>query len=633
MQPTAQELKQYEQVVLAQANLGSFALAILQASERNPEASGSALLDSLTSAEAGHTAKYEIPAELKKIIGFVKKIDDENTVVMLDSLQLTPESKADLFSEQKDHVVAGLQKGIAAYKLRHGGEMPSQSLIASALQEAGNMLDELTISANSSAHIATVPALTLVTIASRIANGLPIVAMLPNPIGSNTLPLVNVRHIAKNARGHFKEGDYLDGDKAPSQFLDAYFEFEMETDDNKAFNVKPTVSYLNNTREPDPNALSLPFVKGGVSILVNGVLVATDKSTASNQSNLSTLVVVPNLKLKVGNAEVQLSGAATVNYATNEIDIGFLNALPADAEVTATVFADYERELNGVVSIQEPGLNIVTEKGDLNAYAIRSSYTATIDAITQMQAELGVDVRASLIALVSGKLILEQNMRLLGRAKRIAKANKLVYLADISRGNDMTSAFNNTRDQAIELIPTLKMAVMGINTASCNAATGYDLYVSGSMAVLFDTLPDDTRYVPTNAAVGANNQIVRIGTLQGSINIYSVPETKDFKLFESGFMNMTIDHDPTTTADDETVEVSFAEMLLVARNSEAAKSIFVGHTPCPVIAREYTAEKFKSGVLYFSRQCAEVNPINLYSNQAAVIRVINLPKSVQGQVL
>jgi hypothetical protein len=133
--------------------------------------------------------------------------------------------------------------------------------------------------------------------------------------------------------------------------------------------------------------------------------------------------------------------------------------------------------------------------------------------------------------------------------------------------------------------------------------------------------------------VGANNQIVRIGTLQGSINVYSVPETKDFKLFESGVMDIVIPHDPADPADDETIQVSFAEMLLIARNSEAAKSIFVGHTPCPVIAREYLGEKFKTGVTYFARQCAEVNPIDMYTKQAAVIRVINLPKSVQGKVL
>lgn len=632
MTPTNQELKQYQQVVTAQANLGAFALAMLEASGRTPEASGSALLDSLTTAEEGKSPRYVVPPELEKLFKLEKKEGENTNVAMLDSLQLTTEFKNNTYTDQKDHVMRGLQLGVEGYKKRNGGDMPSQGLIASALQEAGNMLDELKISADASAHIASVPALTLVTIASRIANGLPIVAMLPNPMGSQTLPLINVRHVAKNVRGHYIEGDFLDGDKAPSQFLDAYFEFAMDTADNKTFSVETKVGYLNNTREPNPAAASLPFVKGGVSLLVNGVLVAADKTTASGQNSLSTLVGNPNQKFKVGDVEVKLGATATVNYSTNTIDVEFLNALPADAEVTVSVFADYEREVNGHPVIQEPALNIVTEKGDLNAYANRSSYTATIDAITQMQAELGVDVRASLIALVSGKLILEQNMRLLSRAKRIAKSNGLVYEADISRGNDMTSAFNNTRDQAIELIPTIKMAVMGINTASCNAATGYDIYVSGRLAVLFDTLPDDTRYVPTNVAVGATNQIVRIGTLQGSINVYSVPETKDFKLFETGVTQVVIPHDPSTTADDETINVTYAEMLLVARNAEAAKSIFVGHTPCPVIAKEYTGEKFKTGVTYFARQCAEVNPISLYANQAALIRVINLPKSIYGQL-
>lgn len=627
MTPTTEDLKNYEQIMASQTRVANFALSLLAASGKNPAVDGGALLDSLTSADGEKSAQLAIPPELEKLFGL--KAKDSNSGSMLDSLNLPGDEKSNILKDQKDHVLRGLQKGIEAYKLRNGGDMPSQGLIASALQDAANMLDELKISADSSAHIATVPALTLVTIATRIANGLSIVAMLPNPIGSNTLPLINVRHVAKNDRAHLKSGDYIDGDLAPAQFIDSYFEFNMTSADQLAFTVSPKVSYLNDTQNPDPAAAALPFVKGGVGILVNGVLVATDKLSASSNSQTASLIKVPNLSLSVGGVVVDIANG-TVNYANNTVSLSFVNALPAGTVVSATMFADYEREVNGQYVLQEPSLDIVTEKGDLSAYSIRSSYTATIEAITQMQAELGVDVRASLIALVSGKLQLEQNMRLLNRAKRIAIANGLTFEADISRGSDMTAAFNNTRDQAVELIPTIKTAILGINSVSMHAASGYDLFVSGKMAVLFDTLPDDTRYVPTNAAVGSTNQIIRIGTLQGSINVYSVPETKNFKLFESGVMNVTIPNDPVDPADDETVQVAFAEMLLVARNAEAAKSIFVGHTPCPVIAREYLGEKFKSGVTYFARQSADVNPIGLYANQAAVIRATNLPKSIHG---
>lgn len=631
MQPTVQELKQYSEVVTTQADLANFARTLLTARERNTDASAGVLLDSLTSAEDGHQPQIQfIPPTIEKLFQLDRKVNGQSSS-MLDSLTGENAAKKEFISgEQKDHIIRGLQKGIATYQSRNGGEYPSDGLIASALQDAANMLDELNISADSSAHVATVPALTLVTIASRIASGLPIVAMLPNPIGSQTLPMVNVRHIAKNDRGHLKEGDYIDGDKAPAQFIDSYFEFKATSADQKVFTVSPTVSYLNDTQEPDPTALALPFVKGGVGILVNGKLVATDKATASTASSTSTLVEVPNLSFTVDGVAVKATG--TANYANHSVEITFTNALPAGVEVTATMFADYEREENGKTLIQEPALNIVTEKGDLSAYSIRSSYTSTVEAITQMQAELGVDVRAALIALVSGKLYLEQNMRLLDRAKRMAKANGLVFEADISRGHDMTAAFNNSRDQSIELIPTIKSAILAINSQSNHAATGYDIYVSGPMAILFDLLPDDTRYVPTNAAVGANNQIIRIGTLQGGINVYSVPETKNFKLFESGVKTVKIPHDPSDPLDDEEIQVSFAEIMIVARNSEAAKSIFVGHTPCPVIAREYLGERYKSGVTYFARMCVEINPIQQYSNQSAVIQVLNLPKSIQGQI-
>lgn len=599
--------EQYANMVQTAASIGAFAKHYVEAKNSKTNVSHAQMLDSLTD---GQNPVLSMPSELQKIINL------ESKSFVLDGLGLNDEQKLSLLASQKSSVLQGIQTGIAKYQALNGGEMPSDGVIASAVTAVGSMLDDLQINANAHAHLATVPALSLVTIAMRIANSLPLVAQLPNPIGSNSLPLVNVRYVSKNDRGYMKAGEYVDGEKAPLQYMQSKFEFIAKSDDKTTYKVTPKTTYKDNTKEPDENATTLPVVAGGVTVLVNGIPVANDRTASNKVSGINAITEIDNLDVQVAGKAVKVSNGS-VNVQTSEISVTFAEALDEKAVVSVIVYVDYEREDdNGNVLVREPRLDISTEKAVLHAHITRASYTATTEALSQMQAELGVDVRSAFVAVVTGKLMLEENMSLLAMAKQRAKGNELVFITDLARGQDMTGAFNNTREQAVELLPTIDLAIQSMNGKSNHAANGYDIYVSGKMAILINSLPDDTRYVPTNNAIGATNQVVKIGTLRGNINVYCVPETKYFKLFESGTKQVGDKH------------LNYGEMMIVARNAEPAKSMFVGFTAMPVVTKEYLAEAFKSGVTFTQRHCSEMNPIRQYGNQSAVIQVLNIPTSL-----
>lgn len=619
---SAQDYEKHNAMMKSQKEIGAFAKAFIDNKKANPLAPSGAILDSLTTAGDFGSPIVAMPSDITYMLdSFQAKV---NKQLADDEIQKTT-------LKLKQAILDGLQVGFTKYSYAQGGDTPHDAVVASAITETANMLDSLDLSSMSHAHIAKVPNLVLVTIASRISNALPLVAMLPNPIGSNDVPLVNVRYVAKNARGHYTNGDYIDGDKSTLQFMDSAFEFEAETADHTTFTLTPKTSYKKGTIKANDarDAKVLPFVSGGVSVYVNGVLVADDSQNASKQGT-NVIVALNGLDFSVkdgSGSPVKVEIAqGSANLSTHEISVTFKNALPDTAQVTIGVYADYERtDENNNPIIVEPSLDVELEGRVLRGYSNRASYKATYEALTQMQNELGVDPRSAFVAITTGKIMLEQHIRLLRKAKQRATGVGNVFIADMSRGhghNSGVSAFNNTRDMAVEILPTIDMAIMAINETTNHAPTGYDIYLSGNMAVLMNNLPDDARYVPTNNAIGALNQVIKIGTLRGSINVYCVPESKEYPTFAMGTMQEPVSKQ----------QVSFGELLIVARNTEAVKSVFVGFDISPPMTKEDNTEKFQSGVTFASRQGRHVNPLGKYGDQVALIKVTNLPASLIGKV-
>lgn len=546
-------------------------------------------------------------------------------------------------------ILDSINTGVIAYRNLHGGAMPSAALVASALSagslihsgldkaKTGGLFDSAShayggsevqafydsVSKAGHTHTAEVPSLAMVTIATTIANAMPVVAYLPNTKGTNSVPLVYVRQVAATTYGQTTKDEFLDGLNAAAQYFDSVHRFEMETDaDRKVFTLT-TKRAVDKDLKPT-GAGRLPFVLGATAIVVGGQYVANDEQ--SNQSGGKTsgqfnLYPADIDGFDIGGTPVKVA-SGSVNLTTDEITITFDTAIPAGVSVKAEVVANFEaKDANGDYILQAPSVDTRNEYSVVNAYPIRAIYTATIDAITQMQNELGVDVRAAFIAVVIGKLMLEQTCRLLRGARDLAEGLGQAREVDLSRGSDLTAAFNKTSDIAAEIIPAVEDMKRRISERTQHNPSGYDIYVTGSLSTVVRTLADDTNFIPTGLTLGTPNSMVRIGS-RGTDNYYYIPSPAG--VLAEGTLKLSVGANK--------IEVSHGEMLLIGRNESAPKAVFVGHIAVPAITEDVRAKTFEQGVTIYSRQAAQLNRNKRFGGQVGLLRIINLPKSMTTEL-
>ena len=146
-------------------------------------------------------------------------------------------------------------------------------------------------------------------------------------------------------------------------------------------------------------------------------------------------------------------------------------------------------------------------------------------------------------------------------------------------------------------------AQLGITQAVGQSVSTFDMFVGDRGAIWFKTLRDDVITL-SNAPMATHTQIVRLGTLKDGTNIYHVPTS-------TGLLG------ETNTS---------AQAMLVARSSEAAKAPFVGFMAVPPMIRTANPSEFTEQVGVYSRTAAELNPLERYGDQIAVISMTNLPQ-------
>lgn len=157
-----------------------------------------AVFDSLMNAQ-GSLAKVQLPEVLEKLLAS-KAINN------------TPAGIQAVFD--------GMKFGIDEYKKRNGGENPPTVTVLSAFDTALNtftehatdpqakkMFDALSFDHHEALSMVHAPI--TVTIMTNIANSLPVVAQLPNPMGSNEVPVIYGRSTVDTRMGVFKRGDYI----------------------------------------------------------------------------------------------------------------------------------------------------------------------------------------------------------------------------------------------------------------------------------------------------------------------------------------------------------------------------------------------------------------------------------------
>lgn len=599
------------------------------------------MMDSKQAASLNKAAQSEVQAT-RRLMRFVEANKDVDEAAAFDSMLANTGDRdsaildmplslqrilGNEFIQGSEQIIFdGIQDGIAEYKLRNGGDAPTDYVIAAALtqaaapfgtdnQEAGEKtFDSLSLSHHES--LSVVPAATQVAIAYGIATALPLVTMLPNPMGSNELPIVFGSAVASSDMGVMRRGELLDGDKAGMPYLENRHTLTMDKGLTGAFTVTSHVSYTaakatNKTVKfvADTSSPKAPFLGGRVAIFVKGIEVANDKHrnhpTTGGVSTLQPLdaVTIGSNKYKVTSAAADLD--------TQEIKVQFdLSAgiEPAAEDVTVDLVFDYERKDGaGNYILQAPGTDMQFLHRSIYAYPSRSRSTATIDAITQLANELGINWYAAAQTIVMQRYYLEQNGRLLRTAVNMCLANQ-----DPANGRVITFNFTtdgvsptNVSDALSKINLTLGTARTRLSKAINLAISGYDIYVSTRGATFFSAL-DGSHYETTNAPYGDQYSIYRIGKLKNTgANVYYVPDSL-------GVFN----EDASTTT---------AHALVVPRSASPAQAPFIGMVAVPPMVLSSNANAFDKDVAVYSRMAADVNPIPRYSNQFILIEMINLP--------
>lgn len=536
------------------------------------------------------------------------------------------ESAANISAE--DAIFDGIELGMAEYARRNGGETAPAEVVLAGLNAAANAFTESatdkevkqnltnygfdSLSFDHHEALSVVPAQITVTILTAIANSLPIVAQLPNPTGSNEVPLIYGNTTANMRMGVFKAGDKIDGVQAGMPYLEnrhtvlmtgsgATFSTPIHVGYTKKVNADHSISF-----EVDTNTQKAPFLGGRVKILVKGVEVANSHNKShATKSGIDVLQPKDGRSVTIAGKEyLVISGKADLDNHTVEVTFDSAQTLPVQGDVEVQFIFDYERkDQNGKLILTPPGLDMNFGNTSIYASPSRVFISASIDAITQMQNELGLPWNGAVLAVVQQKYYLEQTSRLLREAARacLAQGASRTVIYDAQKQGVQYTTMDAMFAPIYSTIGNAKaMLAQGIN----HPIAGVDVFVGMKGAAVFNAM-SETEFNRTKMSYGDNSSIYRIGSLNDGTNVYFVPESLGW-LDEAG---------ATTTA----------SALLVPRSTTPALSPFVGFTAVPPMVLTANGNPFEQNVGVYSRISAERNPHEVYGNQAVLLQLTNLP--------
>lgn len=546
---------------------------------------------------------------------------DQSKVAYAMPLSLRQLTQSKLFAknqygDHKHHIFDGLEIGLQLYKKRHGGEMPSMQNMAAIFDSVVQgftehstdpIVKKMFDSLNYEHHeaLSVVREQVKVTLINMISHNLPLVALLPNAMGSNEVPLLYARNTANMTHAAMKKGEYLDGERSGLPYFHNYHTVTMEKADN-VFSLDIHQAYREEKQsngtlifKMDKTSPKVPFLGGRVSIYVKGVEVANDNHlnhpTSNGISSLSQLE--QNSPYKITSAQADLDN--------HRVTVTFDNSgtVPAENEVEVMYHLDYERkDSKGERLISEPGLDITFQRASIYATPFRAKLSASIDAITQMQNELGLSWNGAFLAVVQQRKLLEQNATLLReQVKSCLSDAKHVHLYDTQKAGVQFDNLESLIRTVRITIGRAKTKLAGILNFPVGAV---DIFVDDIGAAYFSGLSSDL-YSPTGVSYGDHTSTYRIGTLiSENVNVYYVP--KSLGVFGNTAENAT-------------------NMLMLPRPTDPAISPFVGHIAVPMMMLNATPDPFEQVIGVYSRTAERRNPYPRFSNQGMLIQMINIP--------
>lgn len=585
----------------------------------------------------------------------------QNTNVLPNSLQSLFDSQlaqsAGVGNIQAE-LLRGLEYGIGEYKRRNGGDAPSNNIIQAAFDSVANTfvngdafskkaLADMVAFDNASNlstehHSATgvVPSMVMVTMMNNIANALPIVAQLPNATGNNEVPLIFGKSVANKRWGAMNVGDDMDGKKSGLPYLENRFTILMNKDGAKfstsvhtGIKIKGLDGKTNVYFEADTDTPKAPFLGGAVVVLVNGVPVANDfnnqnintKKSTTIQSIHGEAVEVWDENSKSNKKFFVKYGRVNLTDCTIEVEFDSQdgNHVPDDnAVVEVEVVFDYEaKDDKGELILTPPGMDMTFVAYSVYARPSRAKSDISIDAVTQVQNELGIPWQAGVLAIIQQKYMVEQTARLLRETVNASRLNQ----NRVTVHNGYKAGVQNTSlaSKFSEIAISIGKAKSKQSNIMNMPISGVDVYVGIDAAPLFSALPPDV-YTPTGLSYGDNTSIYRIGKLNDGTNVYYVPQSFGVPYDPVGVA--VPDEYANIPTQPATKDYTFVQIPKVV---DVAKAPFVGHVAVSPMVQifgggsgdtifEYKAERY-------SRVAAEHNPNPRYRHQAQVVLLKNMP--------
>lgn len=547
-------------------------------------------------------------------------------IAQFDSIAINPESRPDLVKSLFDsigesgqaNIDTAVRWGIEQYQARNGGELPHPSVIASALG-AGLQASKINADSLSKAidgfdsinnlqyeQASIVPALTVATIANVIAYALPIFALIPNNNQSVKVPLVAMRFITDSAFGAMAAGDYLDGENAAKPYAEGRFRFAMVKGVGNTYSVVAHTCY-DDFKAKTPNTATplLPFWSGLVSVKINGMEVGHTRDDRLLSVDKGQISLIPNQKgVKVGDTVYKVT-ASNINLDNSSISVTLDGALPNGASIEVALVANFEaRDANKKFKLNPVGVSVEAEYDSLVAAPFSMRVNASYSTQSQLANELNLGFVGAALSIMQGKFFLEQTVRLLKEIRERAILNGRGYF-DMSRGvtGNLSAVANTTGDLFAEVLKVIKKGKRRIRRASGGATTSFDLYVGDNGEIFFTTLSAD-KFTPTGVS-STYGEIVRIGTLADGTDVYHTPNAQG--VIEESDDNKTF------------------EMLLLGKGNEPVRNPLVGHIPNPPVVREAFADTRELVMDIHGKMAAELNPLERYADQCALLQVVNAP--------
>lgn len=523
-----------------------------------------------------------------------KSVMADNGIEVPDSVQsLLTRVKPEFHGQVLDSVLQG-----AEHYAREHGVSPDPTLVELAIHNAAKSVTPLKDlfggannirldSATNNHHdqLALVPATPMVSILAQFAEAIPFAAYLPADVKNNEARLAIMSNKAQSTFGDYLPGASLDGIAGGGGYLDSERVCVLTTNGGGGTALTYTVTQkasaaVGGIAVAGDNA-AMKLLRGRTTLWVNGLPAGRETDDYGTGSN--TIAGQATI------AGTSYSITGTVNSDTGAISVTSSPALPAGTVMFALAYIDYERAPEFTPKI---GTEAVVYR--MFARASRGIVQNTIDAMTQMQAELSLDPRGQALLSLRAQYAQERFYRVLSKMKYVA--------AQLTDAWDYDWSGQKAEKVRPEIWMNLASILAGLSQEMANRTIDHGittLFMTGELAAQVKGLPS-TIWEPSG--ITDRPGIYRLGRLFGMYDVYYTPK------------GLT-----------ETGGGATSEILCVGRASNVARNPVVLGDAVPAIFMPLaTGTDMVTQDGFYTRNFTEVNPHLLSAQGAALIAVTNI---------